>query len=535
MIGNLYLITNKINNKKYVGKTYKSIEERFKEHIKESKNKTKIHRPLFNAINKYGTENFKIELLGQFEDGLLEEKEIEFIKAYDTYNNGYNATIGGDGHRNRKILDKQILLLYKELLNVSKVSKKVKISNDYLSLILKNYNIPVLSSPMQNILHNGKEIIQKDETGKIINIFYSKYDVVEYLKGLNHKNEIENKKQINLLLKSIQRKTIFHNYFWEYKDKNLEDIFNLNLFSPTIKTLKNTILEIYKQTDIALKELESKKIEYKPITIRDYSIKKQPKEKIKYKKIKPKDNCPECGKLKCKESKLCIKCYSNQTKKQKNIPEEKILTKTCPICNKLIDDKLTYCSQDCLHKSQEKTNKPTKEELKNLIQTSSFTQIGKKFGVTDNAIRKWCKSYLLPFSSSQIKTLTQNDWIKLDSISIEEYESIFLNKKKEEFKEEDILNFLEQNNFNITKATKEFKKDKTTIKKIIIKNNLQDKIQTPENRKKKIAQIKNGEIIKIFDSIDEAEKIYGRGVRHVLLGKNKTCKGFEWQYYNDKN
>jgi hypothetical protein len=39
-----------------------------------------------------------------------------------------------------------------------------------------------------------------------------------------------------------------------------------------------------------------------------------------------------------------------------------------------------------------------------------FTQIGKKFGVTDNAIRKWCKSMGLPSKSSEIKAMTDEEW-----------------------------------------------------------------------------------------------------------------------------
>ena len=41
MKGNVYVRTNSVNDKVYVGKTYRTIEERFKEHILESKGKRK--------------------------------------------------------------------------------------------------------------------------------------------------------------------------------------------------------------------------------------------------------------------------------------------------------------------------------------------------------------------------------------------------------------------------------------------------------------------------------------------------------------
>lgn len=52
----------------------------------------------------------------------------------------------------------------------------------------------------------------------------------------------------------------------------------------------------------------------------------------------------------------------------------------------------------------------TREELKELIRTVPFTQIAEKFGVTDNAIRKWCDLYSLPRKKSEIKKISEKDW-----------------------------------------------------------------------------------------------------------------------------
>lgn len=48
-------------------------------------------------------------------------------------------------------------------------------------------------------------------------------------------------------------------------------------------------------------------------------------------------------------------------------------------------------------------NKPSKEILENLIQNHSFVKIGKIYGVSDNAVRKWCKTYDLPFRRRDIE------------------------------------------------------------------------------------------------------------------------------------
>lgn len=65
----------------------------------------------------------------------------------------------------------------------------------------------------------------------------------------------------------------------------------------------------------------------------------------------------------------------------------------CPICNKefLGRKGQKYCSYECVHKAQEKCIKPSKEELVTLLKTHSLAAIGRKYGVADNTIRKWCE------------------------------------------------------------------------------------------------------------------------------------------------
>lgn len=95
MEGIIYCITNIINQKKYIGKSFSTMEKRFKEHLSDSNKKRCNNRPLYKAIAKYGKECFTIELLGIFPEKELIDKEIEFIEKYDTYKKGYNATLGG--------------------------------------------------------------------------------------------------------------------------------------------------------------------------------------------------------------------------------------------------------------------------------------------------------------------------------------------------------------------------------------------------------------------------------------------------------
>jgi len=92
--GIIYLITNTVNDKKYVGQTRQQLNKRWLAHITESR----IHsdRPLYKAINKYGLEKFKIRILEECNVDILNEREIWWIDFLDSYRGGYNATTGGE-------------------------------------------------------------------------------------------------------------------------------------------------------------------------------------------------------------------------------------------------------------------------------------------------------------------------------------------------------------------------------------------------------------------------------------------------------
>ena len=78
--------------------------------------------------------------------------------------------------------------------------------------------------------------------------------------------------------------------------------------------------------------------------------------------------------------------------------KEKKYKKVCQECGEEFEGnyrKAKYCSAKCRNLQKRKVERPSKEELKRLIDTTSFLQIGRQFKVSDNAIRKWAKSYEL--------------------------------------------------------------------------------------------------------------------------------------------
>lgn len=104
MKGKIYKITNKLNGKIYIGQTLKSLEERFQKHCWGTTEKDKYHMNMAikKAIRKYGKENFTIELIEEVNQELLDIREIYWISFYDSYNKGYNCTLGGTNGATRK-------------------------------------------------------------------------------------------------------------------------------------------------------------------------------------------------------------------------------------------------------------------------------------------------------------------------------------------------------------------------------------------------------------------------------------------------
>jgi len=91
----LYMVTNKVNEKSYIGQTTQKLARRWYLHIWKAKHacQQRFHK----AILKYGEHNFEVKALVIGQQHWIKELEISAIRAYNTFNNGYNDTKGGDG------------------------------------------------------------------------------------------------------------------------------------------------------------------------------------------------------------------------------------------------------------------------------------------------------------------------------------------------------------------------------------------------------------------------------------------------------
>lgn len=148
MKGRIYKIINDINDKVYVGQTWKSLKERFQRHCSKADDPNNV-MVIKKAIFKYGKEHFKIVLLEEIEDCTqekLNEREIFWIDYYDSYNKGYNSTKGGQncGHSQKlsEEEENELVKLYNQGLGSLKIANKFDVDKTTVLNYVKKHNLP---------------------------------------------------------------------------------------------------------------------------------------------------------------------------------------------------------------------------------------------------------------------------------------------------------------------------------------------------------------------------------------------------------
>lgn len=134
----IYKITNLINNKVYIGQSI-DIKQRWYNHLHHHQRFKDL--PLYRAFKKYGITNFTFNIIEECNIQDLDEREKYWIQYYNSYNNGYNMTTGGQGTHNTEIklsakdIENIINLLKDNKLSQRKIAKLYNVGQDTISEI----------------------------------------------------------------------------------------------------------------------------------------------------------------------------------------------------------------------------------------------------------------------------------------------------------------------------------------------------------------------------------------------------------------
>ena len=171
LTGIIYKITNIINNKVYIGQTVNNIKQRWNKHCH-----CNGCRSLYNAILKYGKENFNIEIIETLPIEELDEREIYWINYYKSNNKkfGYNILLGGNlGRKGFSKLNKEqineIIELDKQGITHIEIGKKFNINRKTVTFILRResgYTSKKISLYERKDLNEIKEFLKTNPMAK---------------------------------------------------------------------------------------------------------------------------------------------------------------------------------------------------------------------------------------------------------------------------------------------------------------------------------------------------------------------------------
>lgn len=147
MIGIIYIITNTINNKVYIGQTIQSLKDRWYGHCRTGFSHQERDMHIKRAIMKYGKDVFTIQELETCDTKDLNDREKFYIEKYNSYKEGYNSTIGGqNGGKPLKLNEEErniCIELYKTGFSLREIGKEFNVDKQTVKHILDINNIPL--------------------------------------------------------------------------------------------------------------------------------------------------------------------------------------------------------------------------------------------------------------------------------------------------------------------------------------------------------------------------------------------------------
>ena len=166
MKGFIYKITNTINGKSYIGQTIQNVKDRFYQHCATKCSKAVLDMAIHRAIKKYGKSNFTVEVIEEIDSVNLNDRERYWIKYYNSYNNGYNSTKGGqDGCKPFKDLDvESIIKEYNTGKSLRTLGTIFKVDKQTIKDLLIRHNVKLRTTRTYKLSQKDREEILREFT-----------------------------------------------------------------------------------------------------------------------------------------------------------------------------------------------------------------------------------------------------------------------------------------------------------------------------------------------------------------------------------
>lgn len=204
----IYTITNKLNNKIYVGATTRHPYVRFKEHCRDAKRFPT--RLLYKDINEYGRHNFQVDILEQCADDVMHKREMFWIAHLQSFRAGYNATLGGAGTASANY--DLIIALWQQGKNNREIHEITSYDADTIQHALKMHNISAEARQIRGHEIKQRQVAKIDkDTNEVIGIYASIQTAYAEL-GKPHSGRIA--------AACIGKRVTAYGYKWAYADEN---------------------------------------------------------------------------------------------------------------------------------------------------------------------------------------------------------------------------------------------------------------------------------------------------------------------------
>ena len=329
-MGFIYIIQNNINDNIYIGQTTRTIETRWKEHIRCATTLTKSKSKLYKAMQEIGIEHFEIRAIIECNDESLDNEEQYYISQYNSYKNGYNSTPGGLQYKNKCLEPEWLYNMlndYTNNMSYKDLAIKYKVSLNYINKLLgdsKEYN----RITNKHTESRRKPVIMFDRNFLNPVYFNSLKEAVKYLNE-HTEYSVSEFNGYTYIIKACEVGNIAYGHRWQlasklyYDNKQFRSIFDIEAY----KNGHRIIGEEYGYI-ICDKALDNIIIDHNTY-------------------------CNKCGRVISKGAILCS--YCNSEKRRSNIPDI--------------------------------------QTLQDLISNYSYEEIGRMYNVTGKSVRKWADSY----------------------------------------------------------------------------------------------------------------------------------------------